>query len=249
VPEWVIEWLRTTSWTEATAVFLAENLALFALVVLLGNLIAGRYGMHRVTPPPPPVSRVEVAVALANVLLNTATTLVGWRLWQLGVIHFRSDLGPAVVADVLVLLLAMDLLMYCLHRVAHTPVLYPIVHRYHHRYERLRPITLFALNPIENLAFGALWLGVISVYSASWMGMSIYLALNVAFGTVGHLGVEPLPRAWARRRILRHVAGSSFHAQHHADVGHNYGFYTLVWDRLLGTLRPDYDTVYGRIPD
>lgn len=248
MPESVIAWLRTASWPEATVVFLLENLVIFAVVVAAGGLIASRFRSRPVSLPPPPLSRVEVAVALANVGLNTATTLAGWWLWRLGVIRFRSDAGVMALFDVVVLLLAMDLLMYWLHRVAHVPALYPFVHRYHHRYERVRPITLFALNPVENLAFGTLWLALIAVYSASWVGMSAYLALNVAFGAVGHLGVEPFPRPWARRPLVRHVAGSSFHAQHHQDVGHNFGFYTLLWDRLFGTLRPDYDRSYGRIP-
>ncbi len=68
------------------------------------------------------------------------------------------------------------------------------------------------------------------------------------FGTVGHLGVEPLPDAWLRWPGLRWLAGGSFHAQHHQDITHNYGFYTLIWDRLFGTLRPDYRESFGRIP-
>lgn len=42
---------------------------------------------------------------------------------------------------------------------------------------------------------------------------------------------------WGRWWGLRHVGTSTFHAGHHQDAGHNFGFYTLVWDRLFGTLR------------
>jgi sterol desaturase/sphingolipid hydroxylase (fatty acid hydroxylase superfamily) len=247
MPEALLHWLQTASWPEAAAAFLVENLVIFVAVVALGGWIARRFRARPVVEPPEPVTRGEVAVALSNVLLNTAVTLAGWQMWRHGAIRFRGDVGAWALADVLVLLLAMDLLMYGLHRIAHTPLLYPLLHRLHHRYERVRPLTLFALHPVENLAFGALWLAVISIYSASWAGMSAYMALNVAFGAVGHLGVEPLPSAWARKPVVRHLAGSSFHAQHHQDVGHNYGFYTLVWDRLFGTLRPDYAEVYGRV--
>jgi lathosterol oxidase len=142
----------------------------------------------------------------------------------------------------------MDLLMYLLHRVAHTQPLYTLLHQFHHQYDRPRPLTLFALSPVENLAFGGLWLTVISVYHASWLGMSMYLMLNVFFGAVGHLGVEPFPQGWARKPLLRNLAGGSFHAQHHQDRKHNFGFYTLFWDRLLGTLRPDYELNYGHVP-
>lgn len=249
MPEWIIEWLRTASYSTLLLAFLLENLAILALVVLLGGWVASRFDARRVSPAPDPLSPAEVVVALVNVLLNTAITLAGLWLWRAGVIQFRSGVGLHALADVLVLLLGMDLLMYLLHRVAHTRPLYHILHRFHHRYERTRPLTLFALNPLENLAFGALWLTFISVYEASWMGMSAYLFLNVLFGAVGHLGVEPLPKSWSRKPMLKYIAGASFHAQHHQGMGHNFGFYTLIWDRLLGTLRPDYERHYGRIPD
>jgi len=245
----LLHWLKTASWLEASLAFLAENLLVFGLVILLGNWMARRYRFRPVTLPPSPLTYTELTVAIGNVLLNTLVTLIGWQLWLRGVIRFRSDIGLAVVADVLVLLFTMDLLMYGLHRIAHTPVLYPLLHRFHHRYQRLRPLTLFALNPFENLAFGALWLVVISIYPSSWVGMSVYLTLNVAFGAIGHLGVEPVSSRWADRPVLRYIAGSSFHAQHHQDADHNYGFYTLVWDRLFGTLQPDYAQNYGRVPE
>jgi len=98
----------------------------------------------------------------------------------------------------------------------------------HHAYDRPRPLTLFVLNPAENLAYGVLWLAVVSVYPASWLGMSVYLVLNVLFGTIGHLGVEPFPDRWGKVPVLRDVAGSTFHARHHQDLGCNFGFYTLL---------------------
>jgi lathosterol oxidase len=248
MPEWIIGWLQTASWPALLLVFFCENLAILAVVVLLGGWATPLFSSRRVSLAPDPLSPTEITVALGNVLLNTFITLVGLWLWRVGVIRFRTDVGLLALADVLVLLLVMDLLMYVLHRIAHTPVLYSLLHRFHHRYERTRPLTLFALSPAENLAFGALWLTFISVYDASWLGMSIYLFLNVLFGAVGHLGVEPLPASWARRPFLRNIAGASFHAQHHQDAGHNFGFYTLLWDRLLGTLRPDYERHYGQVP-
>jgi sterol desaturase/sphingolipid hydroxylase (fatty acid hydroxylase superfamily) len=248
MPVSIVKWLQSASWPELLLVFLIENVVILTLVILLGGWVISRFGSRRVSLVPKPLSPIEVTVAAANVLLNTVTTLAGLWLWRNGVIHFRTDAGPRALADVLVLLLVMDLLMYLLHRVAHTRILYSLLHRFHHQYDRPRPLTLFALNPVENLAFGGLWLTVITLYDASWLGMSIYLGLNVCFGAVGHLGVEPFPRAWVGRPLLRNLAGGSFHAQHHQDVGHNFGFYTLIWDRLFGTLRPDYERNYGHVP-
>jgi Delta7-sterol 5-desaturase len=248
MPAWIITWLQSAPWAEVLLVFLLENLAILALVILLGGWLAARFSSRRVALAPESLSRTEVLVAFVNVLLNTATTLAGLWLWRNGVVHFRTDVGLRAWADVLVLLCGMDLLMYLLHRLAHTRLLYLLLHKFHHQYDRPRPLTLFALSPAENLAFGGLWLMFISLYHASWLGMSVYLMLNVCFGAIGHLGVEPFPLGWVNKPVLRNFAGGSFHAQHHQDMRHNFGFYTLFWDRLFGTLRADYAQNYGHVP-
>jgi lathosterol oxidase len=232
--------LRDASPPVAVGLLTAQNVLLFALAVGLGELWARRIPGRRVCAPAPPLGAHELGLAACTVVLNVVITYVGLELWRRGIIVFRRDLGPRVLLDVAVLLVGMDLAMYVLHRAAHHPWLFPILHRSHHRYDRPRPLTLFVLNPAETLAFGGLWLVVVSVYEASWLGMAVYLGLNVAFGAVGHLGVEPCPPGWSRRPVLGLLGTSSFHAQHHAELHNNFGFYTLVWDRLFGSLAPDY---------
>ena len=76
--------------------------------------------------------------------------------------------------------------------------------------------------------------------------MSVYLVLNVVFGTMGHLGVEPMPDAWIRWPVAKDIATTTFHAQHHLSPAHNFGFYTIMWDRLSGSLSAKYTTTFGR---
>ncbi len=244
----MIQWLHDAPLWQTTLVLLAENVLILILALVLGQWAVRRFEARRVALPALPLQRLEVLVTISTVLGNTVTTLLGMFLWRAGIITFRTDVGVWAWLDVLVLLLIMDFAMYVLHRLAHHPWLFAIMHQLHHRYDRPRPLTLFILNPVENLSFGMLWLVVIIVYPASWLGMSVYLVLNVLFGTVGHLGVEPLPGWWAHTPILRYVAGSTFHARHHQDLECNFGFYTLIWDRLFGTLRKDYFTTMGELP-
>lgn len=37
------------------------------------------------------------------------------------------------------------------------------------------------------------------------------------------------------------LGASTFLAEHHEDPGFNFGFYTLLWDKLFGTLDPEYE--------
>ena len=243
----LLSFLQTAPYPLATLALLGLNLFIFVLGLFGGACLLRLSTGRRVSPLPPPLTARELAFAAATVVLNTLVTLVGLFLWRRGIIRFRSDCGLLAWLDVVVLLVVMDGAMYVLHRVAHLPLLFRILHAEHHVHRHPRPLTLFVLHPLETLGFGGLWLVVVSVYPASWLGMSVYLGLNVAFGVIGHLGTEPVPASFLRIPILRQISTSTFHAQHHLDPHHNYGFYLLVWDRLLGTLAPRYEQDFGRL--
>ncbi len=231
---------------EAVFWMLLENLFLFGLALVVGQALIVAYRSRLVGPVPPPLEAREIALALSCVGLNTLVTVVGWWLWKRGDIVIRRDTGIRAWFDILVLLMVMDLAMYVTHRLAHLPWIYPLVHATHHQYDRPRPLDLFVLNPLEVLGFGSLWLVVITLYPSSWLGMSIYLALNLLFGMIGHLGVEPFPSSWVRYPIVKYIGTSTFHAGHHHDRQGNFGFYTLIWDRIFGTLHPNYHEQFGQ---
>lgn len=219
------------------------NVLMFAFALVAGEWLIRRNHDHRVSPAPEPISRMEIGLAALCVILNSLVAVIGIIIWRAGGIQLRpygEYNALTVLLDTVVLFFAMDFAMYLFHRVAHLPILYPLLHRTHHRYENPRPLTLFVLNPFEVLGFGALWILVVMLYHSSIEGILLYLAFNLIFGLVGHLGVEPMPGRWVKLPVLRYISTSTFHAEHHMDKGHNYGFYTLIWDRLFGTLSPDY---------
>jgi lathosterol oxidase len=220
---------------------LVENTLIFIATLVIGHIAVKVFKTHAITEPPPPITHLEIILAVSCVLLNSLITWIGAVLWRAGTIQLRPA-GSAfhVLVDFVVLFFAMDFAMYVFHRAAHLPILYPLIHDTHHRFENPRPLTLFVLNPFETLGFGVLWLIVIAIYPSSFIGMILYLTLNVAFGLMGHLGVEPFPRRWLELPVIRYISTSTFHAEHHQDRHHNYGFYTVIWDRLFGTLSPDY---------
>lgn len=244
-----IESLRTNGlWLAAVWVTLA-NLAMFVVALAAGEAILRRCSDRRITPDPGPLTRKELGLAGLCVLLNALVAVAGLALWREGVISLRpfGDYSAlTVLLDAFVLFVAMDFAMYVFHRVAHHPLVFRFAHSTHHDYESPRPLTLFVLNPMEVVGFGALWLLVLVVYSASIEGILIYLAINLVFGLVAHVGVEPAPEKWLRIPVLRYVSTSTFHAEHHMDRFHNYGFYLLLWDRLFGTLSPEYAADFAR---
>jgi lathosterol oxidase len=224
-----LTFFRSLTLWQASRWLLLLNIVQFALSLAVGEWVVHRFQARRVAESPGPIARDELGLVAVCLVLNTSVGIAGWWLWQHGIIVVRPSTLGRTITDVAVLFVAMDFLMYASHRIAHVPPIFLLVHGIHHRYVNPRPLDLFALSPIEVLGFGGLWLFVMWIYPATWAAVLIYLALNLIFGTLGHLGVEPFPR------MTRWLGSSTFHAGHHANREVNFGFYTSVWDRLFGT--------------
>ena len=241
----MLEYLADLDTFRVFVFFAIANVFIFAVSVAgcwaLGRLFHRRRLFDRWEP----FSAIEGLAAAVGVAINIAVSVVGWKLWVAGVITLKPETsGSSLVVDTLVMTLAMDLGMYVLHRMAHDPRLFRLFHAFHHRHEVTNPISLFVLHPLEVLGFGGLMVTFLVVYPMDPWALIAYLTLNVVFGTLGHSGVEPFPAFLERIPLLRLVGTSTFHAEHHEHPAHNFGFYTLIWDQLFGTLDPEYWSRY-----
>jgi sterol desaturase/sphingolipid hydroxylase (fatty acid hydroxylase superfamily) len=240
--------LQAASWVDAALFFLLANALIFTCSAALCWLLGVVFRQRRIFERWEPLRRLEVVAAIGSIFLNAAVSVVGWWLWTQGLIHLRPGGAAAVMLDCVLMTLFMDLGMYGFHRLVHHPRLYGLFHRFHHRHETTNPISLFVLHPVEVLGFGGLMIVFLMIYHVSLPGLMIYLGLNVIFGTLGHSGVEPFPRRLQEVPLLRLIGTSTFHAEHHEHPRYNFGFYTLIWDKLFGTLDPEYDGRFAGKP-
>jgi lathosterol oxidase len=217
------------------AIFLIENVVLTGLVLVMGRYIQRRLSPQSVTPFT--ASRKEWLICAGTNVLNTVVTYAGYWLWKHGLIKISYEVSWTNATHFLLLFLAMDLLMFLFHFLIHKTVLYRAIHQLHHQAIHPRPMDLFILHPLETISFGALWLLLLVIFPFNLYAIIVYLAVNLAFGLTGHLGIEPLPAAIRRLPVLRYLGTSTFHHDHHEHVGYNFGFYTSLWDRLFGTFK------------
>lgn len=232
--------LRDATPSAAAGFFLVANLAIFTISVACCWLLGRGFRQKRLFERWEPLRISELFASCGAIFLNAAISMVGWLMWRNGWIELAERAWWWWLPDMLLMLLVMDLGMYVFHRLAHVGPVYRLVHAFHHRHTATNPISLFVLHPAEVLGFGALMLVWLMIYPISLAGLLGYLTFNVVFGTLGHCGVEPLPARMVRIRLLRLIGTSTFHAGHHHSPNHNFGFYTLLWDRLFGTLDPNY---------
>ncbi|HUG62268.1 MAG TPA: sterol desaturase family protein [Methylomirabilota bacterium] len=73
-----------------------------------------------------------------------------------------------------------------------------------------------------------------------WQMLLVQKIYDQVTGMVGHAGYEHF--ASPMSRIPWPLAGTVFHDQHHSSFKANYGHTFSLWDRLMGTLHPRYDS-------
>jgi sterol desaturase/sphingolipid hydroxylase (fatty acid hydroxylase superfamily) len=209
-------------------IFFLENVIITAMVLFTGRLL------HKA---PYTYTAREWRICILTNILNTIVTYAGFWMWKNNIIHINTNISWMIIIDFLILFLAMDLLMFIFHYIIHKTFLFKVVHQLHHQSIDPSPIDLFVLHPIETIAFGSLWLILLTLYPFNIYAIITYLVINVIFGMIGHLGIEPLPRKIRNLPVIKYLGTSTFHHNHHQDVEHNFGFYTSIWDRLLKTYK------------
>jgi sterol desaturase/sphingolipid hydroxylase (fatty acid hydroxylase superfamily) len=213
-------------------IFLAENLLVTALALLFGWLVL------KITHKPiKAASQKEVLICILTNSINTTITYTGFWLWQRGYILFSYDISWHIILDFLVLFMLMDLAMFIFHYGIHHSAVYKPIHKFHHHYTDPTPIDLFVLHPAETIGFGSLWLITIAMFSFNFYAVLAYLMVNVFFGIMGHLGIEPIPASIRKVMPFKYLGTSSFHHRHHLDINHNFGFYTNIWDKIFRTYK------------
>lgn len=232
--KYVLDYLLQLPPATLWLIFLVENLLITFIVLQTGKLILRKTAGGAVNYS---YSSRDWQICILTNVLNTVVTYAGYQMWKNGLVIVTTSFSWLIIPDFLLLFLGMDLLMYIFHYIIHKTFIYKAIHQLHHQSVDPRPIDLFILHPVETIAFGTLWLLLLMVKPFNIYAIIVYLSVNVVFGLAGHLGIEPLPQRFRSMPLIKYIGTSTFHHDHHRDVQYNFGFYTSIWDRLLGTYK------------
>lgn len=145
------------------------------------------------------------------------------------------------------MLIMHDTYFYWMHRLMHQPKLFKVLHLVHHQSVNPSPWAAFAFHPLE----AVIEIGILVVYLFTIPVMKIHLffffLFMMVYNVYGHLGWELYPKNFHRTWIGKWINTSINHNQHHQYFKGNYGLYFLFWDRLMGTIRTDYNEKYEEV--
>lgn len=152
----------------------------------------------------------------------------------------------AVLAFPLMLLMH-DTYFYWAHRLMHHPKLFRFVHLLHHRSNNPSPWAAYAFHPVEAVIESLVFVIFLFTIPVHTIHLTFFFIFSLVYNVYGHLGFELYPRGFNRHWLGKWLNTSVCHNQHHQYFKGNYGLYFTIWDRLMGTLRKDYDKSFDNV--
>lgn len=150
------------------------------------------------------------------------------------------------MATVVPLFFLHDFYFYWTHRLMHHRKLFRHLHRVHHLSTNPSPWTAYAFHPLESVLEGLIIPIMAFTVPTHRVVIVFFMIFQIIFNVYAHLGYELFPAGFHKTRMGRYLNTSVAHNQHHHHFTGNFGLYTLIWDRLFGTLRTDYDHSYDQ---
>jgi Delta7-sterol 5-desaturase len=145
------------------------------------------------------------------------------------------------------MLLMHDTYFYWTHRLMHHPALFRIMHLVHHKSTNPSPWAAYAFHPLEavvEVGIVVVFLFTIPIHA---FHLPMFFLFMIIYNVYGHLGYELYPKGFAKHPIGRWINTSVNHNQHHQYFKGNYGLYLLFWDRVMGTIREDYEERFEKV--
>ena len=146
-----------------------------------------------------------------------------------------------------IMLIIHDTYFYWSHRIMHHKLLFNAFHLVHHKSTNPSPWAAYAFHPLEAVVENGIFIVFAFSFPLHESHAPIFFLFSVMYNIYGHLGWELYPRGFNKSFIGKWVNTSVCHNQHHKYFKGNYGLYLIFWDRIMGTLRDDYDAAYEEV--
>lgn len=208
-----------------TILFFA-NIAMFLCTIAISRIWSSFYQLKTI-----PLLKKDLVLAISIMMINVIVAIPGYLLFLHSKIAFTQE---NMIRDLIVVFFLVDLVMYLLHYVSHAIWPFKLIHRKHHMHTDFNSISLYVMQPIETLLFGLLLTVIPFAYSFNIYSFVVFLFINWLLGVIAHLNTLS-----SKPAIL--FGNNIFHKSHHEFYRYNYGFYTVIWDKLFGTYYKNVD--------
>lgn len=182
----------------------------------------------------------EIRQSVISLLVTTGClaggiflSLKGWTLVPPLELSWLSAIGMFIVS-----VLAFDTWFYWGHRLMHTKLFYRF-HALHHQSVAPTVWSTYSDDLVDAFVMQSYYLFAVIVLPIPVEVLIVHRLWDHFNGTIGHSGFEFY--ASPLSRIPSPMVCVTFHDQHHAKFRYNYANFFSFWDRVCGTIAPNYD--------
>ncbi len=140
-----------------------------------------------------------------------------------------------------------DTYFYWMHRLMHHKKLFKTFHLVHHKSTNPSPWAAYSFHPLEAIVEAGVFVVFLYTIPVHSLHLVIFFFLMIVYNVYGHLGYELYPKGFNKHWLGKWINTSISHNQHHQYFKGNYGLYFTFLDRVMGTLRKDYDKRFDEI--
>ncbi len=140
-----------------------------------------------------------------------------------------------------------DTYFYWMHRLMHHKKLFRLFHLLHHQSTNPSPWAAYAFHPLEAVVEVGIYAVFLFTIPIHYLHFFIFFLLSLIYNVYGHLGFELYPKGFSQHWFGKWINTSVSHNQHHQYFRGNYGLYFTFWDRMMGTIRKDYDQKFEEV--
>ncbi len=140
-----------------------------------------------------------------------------------------------------------DTYFYWIHRLMHHKNLFKLFHAVHHKSINPSPLAAYAFHPLEAIIESGIFVLLLLIMPLHDYHLLVFFICSLAYNVYGHLGFELYPKGFSRNWFGKWLNTSVNHNLHHQYFKGNYGLYFTFWDRIMGTLRSDYDNSFDEV--
>ena len=143
-------------------------------------------------------------------------------------------------------MLVEDFCFYWSHRFLHWKVIYPYIHKMHHKHVMTTSVAGEYAHPVEYVlgnmlptTVGPMLLG----YKCHFVTVLAWYLIRFTENLDGHCGYD---FSWSPFRLIPFSSSAAYHDFHHAVNIGNYASFFSIWDSVFGTNKVFYDHLYER---
>lgn len=151
--------------------------------------------------------------------------------------------GWLLVSFVLIILLH-DAYFYWAHRLMHHPSVFKHVHLVHHKSTSPSPWAAYSFHPIEAVIEAGIFPILVFIMPLHGLTLFAFTSYMIIRNVFGHLGIEVLPKGFAKNKRIGWHTTAVHHDMHHKYFNKNFGLYFRWWDKWFGTEHKDYMNQY-----